>query len=354
MTYTALAFIISIAQYRIGDVFELTPFNVMNAFLANFCVCLFSFLTPIEFVRPGFLNWKRVGLLLTPFTLWCGLCLLIIPEESLVPKYTSFQEAIVYWYKFDVWGIIVIYLMPYAYMFGMFRNFKKTYPIYVSYIEMNYPSLDKESRRWLKSASYTPVLTLLVFNALVILQDPLTTLIYTVVVTSVFLIITIRSLHFASLQDQFAHLDQDTDYASFVSLQEDKAKAELEILKIEAEVAEADANNRAYIYEFIEQFNAWFEADKPYLDPKFQQSDVMKKFGISRSKASYLINNGLNCSFSEYVVKKRLETACELLKQHQEVPINEISIRSGFYSHSNFSRTFHRYTGMTPNEYRNS
>lgn len=53
----------------------------------------------------------------------------------------------------------------------------------------------------------------------------------------------------------------------------------------------------------------------------------------------------------QYLIKFRVERAKSMLTE-SEIPLVEISTRSGFSHQSHFTRLFHRLTGMTPNSYR--
>ena len=53
----------------------------------------------------------------------------------------------------------------------------------------------------------------------------------------------------------------------------------------------------------------------------------------------------------QYLIKFRVEHAKELLTE-SELPLVEVSSRSGFSHQSHFTRLFHRLTGMTPQSYR--
>jgi AraC family transcriptional regulator len=53
----------------------------------------------------------------------------------------------------------------------------------------------------------------------------------------------------------------------------------------------------------------------------------------------------------QYLIKYRVERAKTMLTE-SEIPLVEVSSRSGFSHQSHFTRLFHRLTGMTPQSYR--
>ena len=53
-----------------------------------------------------------------------------------------------------------------------------------------------------------------------------------------------------------------------------------------------------------------------------------------------------------YVMERRLQVARELLINHPELSIEQITVRLGFSSSSHFSSAFRRRTGFTPTDFR--
>jgi AraC family transcriptional regulator len=55
-----------------------------------------------------------------------------------------------------------------------------------------------------------------------------------------------------------------------------------------------------------------------------------------------------------YVMERRLQVARELLINHPELSIEQITVRLGFSSSSHFSSAFRRWSGLTPTNFRRS
>lgn len=72
---------------------------------------------------------------------------------------------------------------------------------------------------------------------------------------------------------------------------------------------------------------------------------------LSSSYLSRLFKSHTGHSFSDYVLKKRMERACVLLKDVRN-KIYEISDELGYDSPKNFSRAFKNYYNVTPKEFR--
>jgi len=73
--------------------------------------------------------------------------------------------------------------------------------------------------------------------------------------------------------------------------------------------------------------------------------------GRSRLSTDFKKETGEN--LSDYILKRKTEEAKRVLR-YTNRPLVDIALYLGFSSQSHFSRTFKKYTDMTPNEYRNA
>ncbi|SDW47377.1 helix-turn-helix domain-containing protein [Paenibacillus sp. CF384] len=90
--------------------------------------------------------------------------------------------------------------------------------------------------------------------------------------------------------------------------------------------------------------------DEHYFED-FSLIDVATRFHMDAAYLSKLFKSITRENFTEYVTRKRMEKACELLKA-SESKINEISELVGYENQRYFSQVFKRFTGQTPSEYR--
>ncbi len=79
--------------------------------------------------------------------------------------------------------------------------------------------------------------------------------------------------------------------------------------------------------------------------------DVADNLHISRSHVSHIFKNKLNTSFGKYINEKRINLACDILKNTQTT-VTETALDSGFSSLRTFNRIFAEKMGCTPREYR--
>jgi AraC-like DNA-binding protein len=100
------------------------------------------------------------------------------------------------------------------------------------------------------------------------------------------------------------------------------------------------------------QLEQWMEAEKPYHNPDFRLDDLRQILPINnRTYLSQLINNSYGCSFFQWVNHYRLEEAKTLMSDDPQVRLADIAQSCGFSSLTVFSRTFTRYTGLTPRDW---
>ena len=98
----------------------------------------------------------------------------------------------------------------------------------------------------------------------------------------------------------------------------------------------------------------WYELSE-YIDKnlnsKLTVSNLAAKCFYNPSYFSRAFKEKFGVSAVEYVTRKRLERALELLR-NTDMPIDEICYSSGFSERSNFYHAFSKYIGGTPSDYR--
>lgn len=90
--------------------------------------------------------------------------------------------------------------------------------------------------------------------------------------------------------------------------------------------------------------------DKNYIR-EITRNDLAEIVYLNPDYISRLFKKEMGVSISTYLLKKRVDTAKELL-ENTAMPINVISTYVGYSNFSYFTKVFREYTGMSPNEYR--
>lgn len=94
---------------------------------------------------------------------------------------------------------------------------------------------------------------------------------------------------------------------------------------------------------------------KQYMDENFDQgitvSEAASYVFLSQGYFTRAFRDETGISPMNYLMKKRIEKACKLLKNN-EIKVSAISLQSGFSSPQRFNVAFRKQMGMTPMEYR--
>jgi len=93
--------------------------------------------------------------------------------------------------------------------------------------------------------------------------------------------------------------------------------------------------------------------EKVFLDPNLGLPQLASRVRLSTHDLSYLINEGFNENFFQFINRYRVDEAKLLLRseRHKHLSILGIAYESGFRSKSTFNATFKKITGMSPSEF---
>lgn len=84
---------------------------------------------------------------------------------------------------------------------------------------------------------------------------------------------------------------------------------------------------------------------------KITISELVEKFNINRTTLNQQFSQLTGSSTISYLIKHRVRIANNLLKD-TSLPVSEISIKVGFEDISNFNKSFKKFYGMTPTNFR--
>lgn len=86
-------------------------------------------------------------------------------------------------------------------------------------------------------------------------------------------------------------------------------------------------------------------------DKKITVTDITEKYYISRTTLAKMFQEYIGESFLTYLNKLRITMAATILRD-TTLSVNEVMYRVGFTDSVHFFRTFKKYTGYTPSEYK--
>ena len=88
-----------------------------------------------------------------------------------------------------------------------------------------------------------------------------------------------------------------------------------------------------------------------FLQPNLKINDLAKMLNTNRNYIYNAINQGIGLSFAEYINKKRIEYAVQLIEKDREILLTDVAHKSGFSSPSAFYRNFKLYMDCSPSDY---
>ncbi len=88
-----------------------------------------------------------------------------------------------------------------------------------------------------------------------------------------------------------------------------------------------------------------------YQQPRLSLRDLSTETGIQEKTLSWIINQGSQKNFSEYINQLRVDAACVELTTNQSGNLLDIAYAVGFGSKSTFNSAFKKQTGMTPSQF---
>jgi len=122
---------------------------------------------------------------------------------------------------------------------------------------------------------------------------------------------------------------------------------------------EIDTNKRKIIKDkelviLKAKLNALMKTKHLYLDNNINLASLAEEMQITSHQLSYVINNGFNQNFYQFINSYRIEKAKKLLmdKSSEKLSILGIAFESGFSSKTAFNTTFKKLTNQTPSEFK--
>lgn len=78
---------------------------------------------------------------------------------------------------------------------------------------------------------------------------------------------------------------------------------------------------------------------------------IAREFGTNRTSLQERVRKATGLSVAQYIISLRVQTASVLLR-NTSLPIAEVMERTGFIDESHFSRSFRRFAGKSPSDFR--
>ncbi|MBR1473699.1 MAG: AraC family transcriptional regulator [Paludibacteraceae bacterium] len=263
---------------------------------------------PAEFLRPGWLTWKKAFAQLAPVVL---------------------VGALDWWLDIDLRWLLAIY--PLYILFMLFRHVH----VYREWCEANFASMDDIDFQWV--VRYLIMVFIVGCSFAYMCFSNVPTYAFTQMWLLFFLLFySTEKIFFRP--DPWEKIKEEERELSKASIAASTSDAETQL------PAPDSSSNRARLDE-------WMEKEKPYLNKDFRLTDLMQVLPMNRTYLSQFIMTEYGCNFYQFVANYRIEEAKRLMREYPDMKIQDIAEQSGFSSPVVFSRTFVRETGITPSEW---
>jgi AraC-like DNA-binding protein len=105
---------------------------------------------------------------------------------------------------------------------------------------------------------------------------------------------------------------------------------------------------------FLARLQTCMELDQPYRNGELKLEDLAAQVALTPHELSQLINEHCGANFADYLNRYRVEALKTALHDPQlaGTSILDLSLIAGFNSKSAMNRTFKKFTGVTPGEFR--
>lgn len=295
----------------------------------------------LEVMRSGWLSWKKVLLVLSPYFLAIAIFVVLsMVSETPVRHLTDPADFINHIDEFNVWYRLVFFLITTGYIVALFAVFLRYAPRYRRWIEENYSSIEQMDISWMRNLLWGMVAICGVYFLAMGSETFIALYIYYPVMTLFFSYQAYKGLFQQNpYPEHFFH----------VSLLEDKE------IFAEEETMHEKQNGQVSVQkkeEYRKEFEQWMEKDKPYLRTDFKLTDLQNRLPMNRTYLSRFFNEFYGCSFHNLVRRYRVEEAKQLLRNNPSLIAKEIFPLCGFASEAVFHRAFTEVTGTTPKQYR--
>ncbi|AQX09312.1 AraC family transcriptional regulator [Elizabethkingia ursingii] len=302
--------------------FSLGPLLIFSVYSVLIFTPLFLFFSVVFFINPNYQFGKR------------DLVCFIIPAIYLIVLFNSEYNKVLH---ILAMLIVIAHNLPYiGIIYYKIRKHQKRIEI----ISSNTESINLQ---WLIKLSFLLFITIII----TVCYELFNTFIYKMHQN-----LAMDLLFLFIVYSTFYHVLRQKEIYPVSKIQLD------DLLSIELEAEEKTEKKKLIPDEDFESLKqkllTLIETQKPYLEGDLNLLKLSELIGISTHQLSYLLNNGFNENFFQFVNKYRVQHAKELLisDSYNKLSVLGIAFDSGFNSKTAFNTFFKKTVGVTPSEFR--
>lgn len=307
---------------------EYTPeyINFIVILLSSLQAILFTF-TLITLFNPTYINRKIVFYNCLPVFIFSVLYVLsiIFFDEYKIVSIKEFINNIFHPNVIIKFLFFIFYFLQLNYFIFIFFREEK---IYITKIENYFSETRKVRMKWVKLAFILALSIGIIVLFLQVFPSEIFEFIFTIINVFFYFIFAIKYLNYNKIFNDIEPI-------------------------IENQYNEIKAENIAIRYKVNwVDYKEVVIKEKYYLIEGVTLEEVALKLKVGRTTLSNLINTEEGVNFNSWINQLRIEEAKKIIKTNPDFTIQKVAELTGYSEHSNFSRQFKNFTGITPNQWR--
>lgn len=331
--------------------------SVLDPFvlIAGNLYAIITLFYPLEVVRPGWLNPKRCLLVMSPYLVIVALYFVIMYLLGEAPVCLDHWDTLlINMGQFNVWYRLVIAFSVFAYIAYLILIVYRYEVSYQQWCDANYASTEGMEISWLRFYGLGTMFIMFAFCWILLDGNTYCYVVHNIIVQLFFGFIFYKGFFHENPYPEnfFRHTMNEEEALKNEEVEE--LPPSLTVDNVEQQ--EKSMNETVFLVklpEYKTKVQQWMEETKPYLRKDFKLMDVAGVLPLNRTYLSQIFNEGWGESFSDVVRSYRIHYAEELLRNHPELTVNQVALKSGFTSPSALHRAFAQYhDGITPKQYR--
>lgn len=273
---------------------------------------------PIEVISPGYLNFKRVLILYSPWLLLVGIYLITVETGVCYPPYRSLLHMLPDTGSFHVWFRLLLAILIFAPV--MF--------IYLIPYTRRYNNTDK---RWMYKYTFVLMINTIAYMILLIHDS----MVYKI------------GYYYISAGCSI--------YIAYMELFERLIEVPKEPLVKNHEESIQEINNFEELFvrknQLCDRITQYMTGTNAYRDPDISLNKLAASLCTNRTTLSKALHDLGYTNFNTYINTLRIEDFIRRIRSKESDNYQDAFYNAGFRSRSTALRNFKQYTGKTPSEY---
>lgn len=335
--------------FYIANRYHLVDYSILNGYslISSHIFIWILFLFPLEVLLPGWLNYKKAVLMLTPFlvitsTYYLGMKLAGESVETLM----SFQDLYAHIGRFNVWFRFIMLTGNFFFIYVLLHLLNMHESKYLKWQNENFSDLDSVDISWMIFYKHMMWCVCLCYVFVAITGSTWSIIVHLIVVFIGFSILFYKALFY---ENSFPE-----DFDESISAENQELPVSEQEVAINENIDTAVTLNsfEDKLADYVKTLKEWMDTEKPYLYKDFKLADVTRILPLNRSYLSRVFNEGFHQNFSEVVRNYRIEYAKHVLLKYPEMPLYKVAEICGFTSDSTFIKAFQKVTQLTPRQFK--